>query len=235
MTKYEWDRELKKNIHRLPDDEIKRVLEYYDELFEDYIERGKSEREIIAEFGNPCDVADKILADYDGELKSDDPFDTPPRKRGDESRTVFEGHDDNKTDVKSNDKEPVSENGGEEIGDAKAEVKDDNARTLALVAFIVINIVTGFAMFFILAAVWIVLGALVISGVAVAGGGVAAFVVSFGPLFGGGAASGLAQMGMSIATVGVGIAIVLGSVALMRLYAKGTKKVAQWFSKGVAK
>ena len=106
MTKYEWDRELKKNIHRLPDDEIKRVLEYYDELFEDYIERGKSEREIIAEFGNPCDVADKILADYDGELKSDDPFGHPPRFRGDKSGTVFEGHDDNKTDVKSNAKEP---------------------------------------------------------------------------------------------------------------------------------
>ncbi len=68
MTKYEWETELKKNIHRLPADEINRVMEYYAELFEDYIERGKTETQIINEFGNPVDVADKILSEYDGEL-----------------------------------------------------------------------------------------------------------------------------------------------------------------------
>lgn len=71
MTKYEWETELKKNIHRLPADEIKRVMEYYGELFEDHIERGKTESQIINEFGNPVDVADKILSEYDGELVDD--------------------------------------------------------------------------------------------------------------------------------------------------------------------
>ena len=35
MTKYEFETELKKKISRLPADEIKRVIEYYGELFED--------------------------------------------------------------------------------------------------------------------------------------------------------------------------------------------------------
>ncbi|MCX4314104.1 MAG: hypothetical protein OSJ83_09675, partial [Clostridia bacterium] len=59
-------------IRRLPDDEIKRVTDYYGELFADKAERGESEREIINEFGNPVDVADKILSEYDGEIKPQD-------------------------------------------------------------------------------------------------------------------------------------------------------------------
>lgn len=65
MTKYEWESELKRNIHRLPKSEQDRALEFYNELFEDRIESGWTETQIIAEFGNPCDVADKILAEYD--------------------------------------------------------------------------------------------------------------------------------------------------------------------------
>ncbi len=72
MTKYEWETELKKNIRRLPDDEIKRVTDYYGELFADKAERGESEREIVNEFGNPADVADKILSEYVGEIKPQD-------------------------------------------------------------------------------------------------------------------------------------------------------------------
>lgn len=68
MTKYEWETELKKCIHRLPPEEIKRVMEYYSELFEDHIERGKNETQIINEFGNPVDVAFKILSEYDAEV-----------------------------------------------------------------------------------------------------------------------------------------------------------------------
>lgn len=237
MTKYEWEKELKRNIHRLPDDEIVRVLEYYNELFEDNIERGRSEREIISEFGYPSDVADKIMSEYDGALKDDDPFDVPPfRASGvtDEkpraerkAETVFDGHADNPP-------RKIEITNGNASAGAKSETDDDNSRTWALVAFIVINILTGFAMFFVLGAVWIVLGSLVVAGIAATVAGVAAFVVSFGPIFGGAAASGLAQIGMSIAAVGVGIMLVIGAVALIKLYAKATKKAFSWLLKGVA-
>lgn len=70
MTKYEWESELKRRIAGLPEDEIRRVLEYYNELFEDNIERGKSEARIVCEFGNPADVASKILSEYE-DLGSD--------------------------------------------------------------------------------------------------------------------------------------------------------------------
>lgn len=94
MTKFEWERQLKKGISSLPQGEQQRVLEYYNELFSDKIDAGMKEMEIVAEFGNPFDVANKILVDFYSEGKSteqteeyvlsnteamDDEFDTPIR------------------------------------------------------------------------------------------------------------------------------------------------------------
>lgn len=67
MTKYEWEKELKKNIYRLPPDEIDKIVDYYDELFLDKAESGMRERDIISEFGNPFDVARKIMNEYETE------------------------------------------------------------------------------------------------------------------------------------------------------------------------
>ena len=64
MTKYEWERELKRHIAVLPKSEQARIFDYYGEIFEDRIEAGMRENDIIYEFGNPFDVAQKILADY---------------------------------------------------------------------------------------------------------------------------------------------------------------------------
>lgn len=64
MTKYEWERQLKKGISGLPKEEQQRVLDYYNELFADKIDAGLREQYIISEFGNPYDVANKILVDY---------------------------------------------------------------------------------------------------------------------------------------------------------------------------
>ena len=61
MTKIEWIAELKKNTEKLPSEEQNRILEYYEELFSDKTESGISEEEIINEFGNPRDVAEKLL------------------------------------------------------------------------------------------------------------------------------------------------------------------------------
>lgn len=81
MTKYEWESELKKNVHRLPAEEIRKILEYYDEIFADKIERGLGESEIVSQFGNPVDVADKILSEYDGEFRDETPVPTPDVRR----------------------------------------------------------------------------------------------------------------------------------------------------------
>lgn len=64
MTKYEWERQLKKGISGLPKSEQQRVLDYYNELFADKIDAGLRETYIISEFGNPYDVANKIITDF---------------------------------------------------------------------------------------------------------------------------------------------------------------------------
>ncbi len=80
MTKYEWERELEKNLHALPKEERKRVLEYYNELFMDKIESGGTETSVIAEFGNPYDVANRIMAEsgVDNTKSRDTVFDAVP-------------------------------------------------------------------------------------------------------------------------------------------------------------
>ncbi len=81
MTKYEWETELKKNIHRLPKSEQDKALDYYNELFADKAESGMSETQIISEFGNPCDVADKILAEYQYDLRPAESGPAPGKER----------------------------------------------------------------------------------------------------------------------------------------------------------
>lgn len=63
MTKYEWEKELKKALNTLSKEEQRKVFDFYNELFEDKIENEMTESQIISEFGNPRDVADKILGE----------------------------------------------------------------------------------------------------------------------------------------------------------------------------
>lgn len=72
MTKYEWERELKRHISALPKSEQAKIFDYYGEIFEDKIEAGMSESEIIREFGNPYDVARRILADFKAETPEEE-------------------------------------------------------------------------------------------------------------------------------------------------------------------
>lgn len=67
MTKYEWDSELRRNLSGLPLDEQQKAFEFYNELFEDKIEMGMSESAVVREFGNPFDVARRIIGEYETE------------------------------------------------------------------------------------------------------------------------------------------------------------------------
>lgn len=64
MTRREWEEELTKYLSDLPKSECDRVLEYYEELYEDKRELNIKPQNIISEFGNPLDVATKILDEY---------------------------------------------------------------------------------------------------------------------------------------------------------------------------
>ncbi len=82
MTKYEWDRRLRKALKELPADERTRVFEYYDELFEDRMDGGAKEEAIIAAFGEPEAAAKKILADYKAYLdREEEPLEASKEKK----------------------------------------------------------------------------------------------------------------------------------------------------------
>ncbi|MDE7164178.1 MAG: DUF1700 domain-containing protein [Clostridiales bacterium] len=238
MTKYEWEHELKKNIHRLPSDEIARVLDYYNEMFEDNIERGKSERDIINEFGNPVDVADKILSEYDGELLPNDghiatPFDAPSTTaRASETKEsaydrIFDGHEDNKSDEQSADKNVKSGRTERKSNEPveREKISETDKRDLKVLLFFAFNVITGFGFVFAAAILWVVLAAFTVAGLSMSVGGVYAVIVSFGPMFTGGFGSGLAQLGIGIACVGLGVILVVCCVKLIRLYVQVTKKI----------
>lgn len=236
MTKYEWEHELRKNIHRLPNDEIARVLDYYDEIFEDNIERGKSELDIIREFGNPADVADKIMSEYDGELLPEDgmvatPFDAPQSARNDcasKPDNYFVGA---AACGKSEDGIHAAESSCN-TSEAKCNaapnksvtVAETDKRNVKVVLFLVLNIITGFAFVIVALALWIVLASFAIAGLGMSAGGLYSFVTSFGVIASAGVGSGLAQLGISIAAFGAGVITISVCVKLIRSYGATTKK-----------
>lgn len=225
MTKYEWESELKKNLHRLPADEIQRIFEYYDELFADKIERGYNECEIVSQFGNPVDVADKILSDYDGETTREaEPVPPPALSRREIKRGKAETADD-----AASDRAPEPARIIPEPQTYGMERKEDGKRKKAgrrqgalnwgrVAVFLTVNFFTGFAFFIILLSIWIVLFAVVAAGAACAVGGVAGTVISLFPVFRGFMGAGAAQIGMCVALCGAGIIMTAACVKFIKLF-----------------
>lgn len=221
MTKYEWETELKKNIHRLQPEEIKRVLDYYGELFDDYAERGKRETEIINEFGNPVDVADKILDEYDSEnaaagaASTEIPVAACRVEKEDEKKTVS-------NDGNVGDRELSEKN----AGTAPSRNEEKGVRLGRVIAFLILTVLTGGVFFILLGALWIVLGALLISGAAVCAGGVFGAIVAVGLTVTGKAGAGIAQLGIALAAIGLGIILFVLMLKLVKKYALFTKRTA---------
>ncbi len=231
MTKYEWESELKKNIHRLPQEEIQKVLEYYDELFADKIEQGYGESEIVGQFGNPVDVADKILSEYDGDMKEDAHGVPVPDLRVEKAHAQEKERE--KTLPKEETRAQSNSSPFAEIPlakeDAPASLAPDKKqksrlRGARLLAFALLNLFTGFVFFIAIATVWIVAASFVVAGGAMAVGGVAAAVWSLTSLASS-AGAGIAQLGMSIALSGLGIVFLIACVKVVKWICAGTGKL----------
>ena len=63
MNKQEFLRQLAAQLHSLPQSEIQKSLDYYEELIDDNVEDGRSEEEAVAALGDPKEIADGILLD----------------------------------------------------------------------------------------------------------------------------------------------------------------------------
>lgn len=251
MTKYEWESELRKNIHRLPDEEIRKVLEYYGELFADKAERGLSETEIVAQFGNPVDVADKILSEYEGELKPAEPVAVPPAQQ---SKKLSESEPPVREPVQTPPvREPVHtppaqpapqpehncryhrnnrfKNGQPQQSErrtasgANAQSRVTGFQADRFILFVLLNVFTGFTFFIVVCVVWIVALALTFAGGAMAIGGIAGALVSLVQTCMGNGLSGLAQIGVCIALCGVGVLLLVGFITIIKLLIKASVKL----------
>lgn len=140
MNKNDWQKVLSKELKSLPDDERRRICEYYDELFEDRADAGQKEAEILQALGDPKAAAEKILSDYDAYLKrSDEPVEpsepespkTPDNgedglKRGDER--TFESAIDIPGDDDYSDDDESLENEGTDDFDGDVYTEDTNKK-----------------------------------------------------------------------------------------------------------
>ncbi len=67
MTYIEWRDELSGYLTGLSETERKKIFDYYSEMYADKRDLGRSEKDAIADFGAPYDVAQKILSGDIGE------------------------------------------------------------------------------------------------------------------------------------------------------------------------
>lgn len=63
MTYIKWKDEVESYLVNLPQEEKQKIFSYFSEMYADKRDAGKSEEQIIEEFGAPYDVAQRILAD----------------------------------------------------------------------------------------------------------------------------------------------------------------------------
>jgi len=63
MTRNEFFEQLHKALAGLPQSEVNRITEYYDEIFSGALDDGKSEEEICASLDSPEDIAGRVRAE----------------------------------------------------------------------------------------------------------------------------------------------------------------------------
>lgn len=63
MNKTEFILELNEKLHGLPEDEIEKSIDFYDEIISDRIEDGADEEEAVASLGDIDDIVNTIISD----------------------------------------------------------------------------------------------------------------------------------------------------------------------------
>ncbi len=77
MTWKKWERVLKRYLSPLPKSERQTIVAYYREMFEDKLDSGLTEQEILAEFGAPQACAGRMIAESSIEQEAPVPASNP--------------------------------------------------------------------------------------------------------------------------------------------------------------
>lgn len=196
MTKYEFERELKRGIKSLPAGEAKKAIDYYSELFEDKIERGMSESAIIGEFGSPVEIADRLVQEFGGDGRES-------RKQSVESEAYYES----------------------QAKTAQAAMPTESRVSGGrLAVFIVLAVLLGGAFIGIAVGLWSCLIALIASGGACIIAGSVSIIPSIMELIASPAVMWV-QIGICVAAIGLGILLIAITIKLIKLSVFLTKKM----------
>ena len=111
MNKSEFLNSLEEKLKELPKDEIRKTIDYYDEMIDDRIEDGMTEEEAVKSIGNSGDIALSILLDHEASIpggtgkgfRDEDRYDddddrVESKKREYREKTEYEGGPDNSTE-----------------------------------------------------------------------------------------------------------------------------------------
>ena len=111
MNKSEFLNSLEEKLKELPKDEIRKTIDYYDEMIDDRIEDGMTEEEAVKSIGNSGDIALSILLDHEASIPAgtgkgfrdedrcdDDDDRVESKKREYREKTEYEGGPDNSTE-----------------------------------------------------------------------------------------------------------------------------------------
>lgn len=230
MKKYDWDKQLRKELRSLPEDERETILDYYNEIFEDKRDRGERETEIIASFGSPYAVAEKILRESrsGGTFRGSAAYSADSiGVRKDDTLYGFEAE---RPAYRASSKIPK---------DSRAEfgVADDGKKSGGgrVAAFIILLIIFWIPILAITVSVFAVLFALVAAFVAViAAGGFIAVIGFIDAASGVGAAVGLVEIGAGVLVVGIGcllcpVCLWFGKIVL-RLFRSVCRGIGRWLA-----
>ena len=219
MTKKEWFSRLRNFIQGMPQEEQRKIFDYYEELYADKRESGMSEWDIIAEFGNPQEVAGKMLTEM-STLHSEDadyrtaaaPVYPAERDRRASPRTAVPGYAESPHYAESP-QSPAAEKRKFSFG--------------RLLVFIFLLIPCGAILFALIFAVWAAFLALTVSGVVIAIGGGGSAIYTLATAFESG--TWLAYAGAGLALVGAGIGLTCICSRLMGVFWKLTGKLCKSF------
>lgn len=207
MTYIEWRDELERYLVALPKDEKEKMLSYFSEMYADKRDAGLSEREIIAEFGAPYDVAQRALNENrydDADIVIDEEELSKAEKKKRERR-------ERKRRLKNHKNEPFNEKPR-----AKREVSGLGVLLIILLA------IPLFVLFIVVGAVSF---ALVVAPIGVIIGGFCDIAAAIGAMVAGSATAGIADLGFGIITVGAGFIILPLFVWIVKLIWKIIKAV----------
>ncbi len=189
MTYIEWRDELERYLVALPKDEKEKMLSYFSEMYADKRDAGLSEREIIAEFGAPYDVAQRALNE----------------NRYDDADIVIDEEELSKADKKKRErrerKRRLKNHRNEPFYD-----KPHKKRELSALGVILV-IIFAIPVFCLMLAAVIVTIALSVAPIGVIIGGFVEIGASIGTMVAGFSADSLVSLGMGVIHVGAGFVL----------------------------